>query len=275
VDTTGAGDQYAAVSSSDGPKGRALDVCGRLGPWPPPRVISHYGPRPQVSMQDLAIGAGLRNEDIGEPHSPRKNWRRRPRDQGDRIHVRIDLDDGETKVSTGDRVLRPYAGKLRPARRISTCRSKTQGDLHIDMHHTVEDTGHRPGPGGQGSLRRFQGHPPLRTAYIPMDETLTRCAIDCPTALPDLEGGISRGPRSADMDTELFRNSIRRSPMNAGALRAPGNPVRRQTPTNIAESGFKALARALRQAVELGSKTHGLPPLPGRALRYGNGSRWC
>jgi sugar/nucleoside kinase (ribokinase family) len=59
VDTTGAGDQYAAGFLFGLAKGRSLDVCGRLGAVAAAEVISHYGPRPQVSLQDLALSAGL------------------------------------------------------------------------------------------------------------------------------------------------------------------------------------------------------------------------
>jgi sugar/nucleoside kinase (ribokinase family) len=59
VDTTGAGDQYAAGFLFGLAKGRSLDVCGRLGSIAAAEVISHYGPRPQVSLQDLALKAGL------------------------------------------------------------------------------------------------------------------------------------------------------------------------------------------------------------------------
>jgi sugar/nucleoside kinase (ribokinase family) len=59
MDTTGAGDQYAAGFLFGLAKGRPLDVCGRLGALAAAEVISHYGPRPQVSLQDLAMGAGL------------------------------------------------------------------------------------------------------------------------------------------------------------------------------------------------------------------------
>jgi sugar/nucleoside kinase (ribokinase family) len=59
VDTTGAGDQYAAGFLFGLAKGRPLDVCGRLGSLAAAEVISHYGPRPQVSLQDLALKAGF------------------------------------------------------------------------------------------------------------------------------------------------------------------------------------------------------------------------
>jgi sugar/nucleoside kinase (ribokinase family) len=59
VDTTGAGDQYAAGFLFGLARGRSLDACGRLGALAAAEVISHYGPRPQVSLQDLALTAGL------------------------------------------------------------------------------------------------------------------------------------------------------------------------------------------------------------------------
>jgi sugar/nucleoside kinase (ribokinase family) len=59
VDTTGAGDQYAAGFCFGLAQGRSLDVCGRLGSLAAAEVIAHYGPRPQVSLKELAAGAGL------------------------------------------------------------------------------------------------------------------------------------------------------------------------------------------------------------------------
>ncbi|CAN5312759.1 adenosine kinase [soil metagenome] len=59
VDTTGAGDQYAAGFCFGLARGRSLDVCGRLGSLAAAEVIAHYGPRPQVSLKDLAAKAGL------------------------------------------------------------------------------------------------------------------------------------------------------------------------------------------------------------------------
>jgi sugar/nucleoside kinase (ribokinase family) len=59
VDTTGAGDQYAAGVMYGLVRGRPLEVCGRLGALAAAEVISHYGPRPQVSLRDLADREGL------------------------------------------------------------------------------------------------------------------------------------------------------------------------------------------------------------------------
>ena len=59
VDTTGAGDQYAAGFLFGLAGGRPLPICARLGSLAAAEVISHYGPRPQVSLKDLALKAGL------------------------------------------------------------------------------------------------------------------------------------------------------------------------------------------------------------------------
>jgi sugar/nucleoside kinase (ribokinase family) len=59
VDTTGAGDQYAAGFLHALGQGRSMDQCGRLGALAASEVIAHYGPRPQVSLKDLAAAAGL------------------------------------------------------------------------------------------------------------------------------------------------------------------------------------------------------------------------
>jgi sugar/nucleoside kinase (ribokinase family) len=59
VDTTGAGDQYAAGFLFALAQGRSLDHCGRLGSLAATEVIGHYGPRPQVSLRELAAANGL------------------------------------------------------------------------------------------------------------------------------------------------------------------------------------------------------------------------
>ena len=59
VDTTGAGDQYAAGFMFGLSRGRPLQACGRLASLAAAEVISHYGPRPQVSMKDLAAAKGF------------------------------------------------------------------------------------------------------------------------------------------------------------------------------------------------------------------------
>jgi imidazoleglycerol-phosphate dehydratase len=131
------------------------------------------------------------------------------------------------------------------------------------MHHTVEDTGIVIGQavkdaltteiGTFAGIRRF-GH-----AYIPMDETLSRCALDLSNR-PYLiwKVAFSR-PKVGEMDTELFKEFHHAFAMNAGAC-VHLETLYGENSHHIAESGFKALARALRQAVELDPKTHGHAP---------------
>ena len=179
------------------------------------------------------------------------------------IRVAIDLDgSGKSKISTGvgffDHMLDSFArhGGF-------DLEVETTGDLHIDMHHTVEDTGivigqavlkALDGPKGAFSgIRRF-GH-----AYITMDETLTRCAIDLSNR-PYLiwKVAFSR-PKVGEMDTELFKEFHHAFAMNGGAC-VHLETLYGDNSHHIAESGFKALARALRTAVEIDPKTHGHAP---------------
>jgi imidazoleglycerol-phosphate dehydratase len=92
-----------------------------------------------------------------------------------------------------------------------------------------------------------------------MDETLTRCAIDLSNR-PYLiwKVGFSR-PKVGDMDTELFKEFHHAFAMHAGAC-VHLETLYGDNSHHIAESGFKALARALRTAVELDPKTHGAAP---------------
>jgi imidazoleglycerol-phosphate dehydratase len=176
-----------------------------------------------------------------------------------KIRVAVDLDGtGVSEISTGigfyDHMLESFArhGGI-------DLKVETKGDLHIDMHHTVEDTGIVLGQAvkqaldGFKSIRRF-GH-----AYIPMDETLTRCALDLSNR-PYLIWKVDfKTPKVGDMDTELFKEFHHAFAMNAGAC-VHLETLYGTNSHHVAESGFKALARALRQAVELDPKTHGHAP---------------
>jgi imidazoleglycerol-phosphate dehydratase len=136
---------------------------------------------------------------------------------------------------------------------------ETKGDLHIDMHHTVEDTGIVLGQAFAKALDGFKGVRRFGSAYIPMDETLTRCALDLSNRAYLIHKVDYKTPKVGDMDTELFKEFHHAFAMNCGAC------VHLETlygvnSHHIAESGFKALARSLRHAVELDPKTHGQAP---------------
>jgi imidazoleglycerol-phosphate dehydratase len=136
---------------------------------------------------------------------------------------------------------------------------ETKGDLHIDMHHTIEDTGIVIGQAVLKALDGFKGVRRFGHAYIPMDETLTRCALDLSNR-PYLVWKVAFSrPSVGDVDTELFKEFHQAFAMNAGAC-VHLETLYGDNSHHIAESGFKALARALRQAVERDPKTLGHAP---------------
>jgi imidazoleglycerol-phosphate dehydratase len=175
------------------------------------------------------------------------------------IRVAVDLDGtGVAKVSTGigffDHMLDSFA-------RFSgiDIEIEAKGDLHIDMHHTVEDTGIVLGQAIKQALDGFKGIRRFGHAYIPMDETLSRCALDFCNR-PYLIWNVEfKTPKVGDMDTELFKEFHHAFAMNGGAC-VHLDLLRGTNSHHIAESGFKALARAVRHAVELDPKTHGHAP---------------
>jgi imidazoleglycerol-phosphate dehydratase len=176
-----------------------------------------------------------------------------------RIRVRLDLDgSGAAKVSTGigffDHMLDSFArhGGF-------DLEVETKGDLHIDMHHTVEDTGIVLGQAFHVALDGFKGVRRFGHAYIPMDETLTRCAVDLSNRPYLIWRVMFPRPKVGDMDTELFKEFHHAFAMNAGAC-VHLETLYGENTHHIAESGFKALARALRVAVEPDPKTAGRAP---------------
>ena len=175
------------------------------------------------------------------------------------IRVRLDLDGtGQARIDTGigffDHMLDSFArhGGF-------DLEVEAKGDLHIDMHHTVEDTGIVIGQAFNRALDGFKGVRRFGHAYIPMDETLTRCAIDLSNR-PYLVWRVKFSrPKVGEMDTELFKEFHHAFAMHAGAC-VHLETLYGENSHHIAESGFKALARALRDAVELDPKTQGQAP---------------
>ena len=175
------------------------------------------------------------------------------------IRVRLDLDGtGRATVATGigffDHMLDSFArhGGF-------DLDVETRGDLHIDMHHTVEDTGIVIGQALRQALDGFKGVRRFGHAYIPMDETLTRCAVDLSNR-PYLIWRVKFSrPKVGEMDTELFKEFHHAFAMHAGAC-VHIETLYGENSHHIAESGFKALARALRDAVEPDPKTAGAAP---------------
>jgi len=127
---------------------------------------------------------------------------------------------------------------------------RAEGDLHVDQHHTIEDVGIALGQAVKSALGDMKGITRYADVHLPMDETMTHCAIDVsgrPFLVFDAE--FSRD-KVGDFDTELFQEFFQAFAMNAGITLH----IRNLYGTNnhhIAESCFKAAARALRAAVEI------------------------
>ena len=173
-----------------------------------------------------------------------------------RIRVSLDLDGtGQCDIRTGigfyDHMLEAFGrhGGF-------DLTVEATGDLHIDMHHTVEDVGIVLGQAFAAALPGFKGVRRFGHAYVPMDETLTRCAVDlCNRPYLIWKSSFSRD-KIGDFDTELFKEFHQAFAMNAGAC-VHLETLYGENNHHIAESGFKALARALRVAVEIDPKTLG------------------
>jgi imidazoleglycerol-phosphate dehydratase len=127
---------------------------------------------------------------------------------------------------------------------------EAKGDLHIDDHHTVEDCGIALGQAVAKALGDRKGIRRFASADLPMDETLTRCAIDV-SGRPFLIFKVNF-PRQkiGTFDTELVREWFQAFAMNAGITLHIENAYG-ENAHHIAESCFKALARALREAIEI------------------------
>jgi imidazoleglycerol-phosphate dehydratase len=127
---------------------------------------------------------------------------------------------------------------------------KAEGDIHIDFHHTTEDTGWAIGEAVSKALGDRKGIERFAHAYIPMDETLSRIALDF-SGRPYLIWKVDfTKPKLGDMDTELFKEWFQAFSQSAGVTLHVEN-LYGENNHHIVESCYKGLARALRQAVAI------------------------
>ncbi|MGF1649290.1 MAG: imidazoleglycerol-phosphate dehydratase HisB, partial [Hyphomicrobiaceae bacterium] len=127
---------------------------------------------------------------------------------------------------------------------------KARGDLHIDFHHTTEDAGIVLGQVFAKSLGAKVGITRYADVHLPMDEALTRVAVDI-SGRPFLVWDVTfPAQKIGDMDTELFREWFQAFAQNAGITLHVAN-LTGLNAHHIAESCFKGLARALRVAVAI------------------------
>ena len=175
------------------------------------------------------------------------------------ITAEIDLDGtGACDISTGIGFLDHMLEQL--ARHgLIDIKLKAKGDLHIDYHHTVEDTGIVLGQALAKALGDKVGITRYADVHLPMDETMTRVAIDV-SGRPYLIWKVrfSR-PKVGEMDTELFREWFQAFAQNSGITLHIQN-LYGENNHHIAETCYKGLARALRQAVSLDPRQAGRVP---------------
>jgi imidazoleglycerol-phosphate dehydratase len=164
------------------------------------------------------------------------------------IVVSLDLDgSGDTDIDTCigflDHMLESFSRHS-----MIDLKVRAQGDLHVDFHHTTEDTGIVIGQAVKKALGDFAGITRFGLATIPMDETLTRVALDVSNR-PYLIWKVTiPKPKLGDMDTELFKEWFQAFAQNAGICLHIEN-LYGENSHHIVETCFKGLARALRQAI--------------------------
>jgi imidazoleglycerol-phosphate dehydratase len=175
------------------------------------------------------------------------------------VEVAIDLDGtGASAISTGIGFLDHMLDLLARHSRIDmTIRAK--GDLHIDHHHTTEDVGIALGQALKQALGDMRGITRYADVHLPMDEALTRVAIDI-SGRPFLvfKASFTR-PKVGTFDTELVNEWFQAFAMNAGVT-LHVETLYGANDHHIAESCFKGLARALRAAIAIDERARNEVP---------------
>ena len=167
-----------------------------------------------------------------------------------RISARVELDGtGRYSVATGIGFLDHMLEQL-SRHSLIDLEVTAAGDLHIDFHHTTEDVGIAVGEAVSQALGDRRGIQRFGSALSAMDETLTRITLDASNR-PYLVWRVEM-PKAklGDMDTELFREWFQAFAQAAG-LTLHVETLYGENTHHLAESCFKGLARALRQAVAL------------------------
>jgi len=166
------------------------------------------------------------------------------------ISVSLQLDgSGHYRISTGIGFLDHMLEQL-SRHSLVDLEVSARGDLQIDFHHTTEDTGIAIGEAFSKALGERKGITRYGSATIPMDETLTRVNLDVSNR-PYLIWKVAFSkPKLGEMDTELFKEWFQAFSQAAGITLHVEN-IYGENNHHIVESCFKALARALRQAIEI------------------------
>ena len=179
------------------------------------------------------------------------------------VEVAVDLDGtGAASIATGIGFLDHMLDLLARHSRVDIS-VKAKGDLHIDHHHITEDVGIALGQAVKQALGDMKGISRYADVHVPMDEALTRVAIDIsgrPVLVFQVEFGRDKvGP----FDTELVQEWFQAFAMNA-AVTLHVATLHGGNDHHITESCFKGLARALRAAVAIDPRAaHEVPSTKG------------
>ncbi len=165
------------------------------------------------------------------------------------IEVEVNLDGkGIYNIDTGIGFLNHMLEQL-SKHSLVDINLKAKGDLHIDLHHTTEDSGIVIGEAIAKALGDKKGIKRYAHAYIPMDETLSRVSLDISNR-PYLVWNVKlKVEKLGEMDTELFKEWFQAFSQSAGITLHIEN-IYGDNSHHIIESCFKGLARALRFALE-------------------------
>lgn len=167
------------------------------------------------------------------------------------VHLELDLDGGEYHMDTGvgflDHMLDHVARHGRLGLRV-----QAKGDTHVDLHHTVEDVGIVLGQAMEKALGDKKGIERFGFASVPMDEALAKVSVDLSgrPALVFEASFVEPGGKIGAFDTALVREFLQALVIN-GKFNCHVEATRGDNDHHIAEAIFKALGRALRQAVSV------------------------
>jgi imidazoleglycerol-phosphate dehydratase len=178
------------------------------------------------------------------------------------IEVTVNLDGtGVSDVKTGIGFFDHMLDLLARHSRIDLA-VKAIGDLHIDHHHTTEDVGIALGQAVKQALGDMKGITRYADVHVPMDEALTRVALDI-SGRPFLvfKAEFVRD-KVGSFDTELVQEWFQAFAMNSG-ITLHAETLYGSNDHHIAESCFKGLARALRAAVAIDPTETGVPSTKG------------
>jgi imidazoleglycerol-phosphate dehydratase len=166
------------------------------------------------------------------------------------ISVQVDLDGtGQYEIQTGIGFLDHMLEQISKHSLIDL-KVKAKGDLHIDLHHTTEDTGIAMGEAIAKALGDKKGIKRYAHALIPMDETLSRVVLDVSNR-PYLVWNVKlKVEKLGEMDTELFKEWFQAFAQAAGITLHIEN-IYGDNSHHIIESCYKGLAKTLRSAFEI------------------------